>query len=436
MNESSGETPKPRWGSYALVIALFTCALLSKSVTASLPAAILLIVWWKRGCITRRDLVAVIPMFLLGLAMAFVTSWMEREHVGAQGAEWTLTWPQRLLVAGRAVWFYAVKLIGPVRLSFIYTRWDVDPAKVWQWLFPLAAVALVSFFAAVRKRWGRGPLVAIVFFGGTLVPALGFVDLLPMRYSFVADHFQYLASIGLIVLIVAAATIHLRKIGRPAAIVALAVLAALTFRRTFVYEGLEALWRDTIAKNPTGWMPRTNLANLRIAQERYEEAETLLTEALKHHPDQAEVLLNLGVVAERRGRKEQAFDLYQQSAQKREGGAARTNMGSLMLESGRVQEAEELFRRAVEVEPMYARGHRLLGLTLANRQDFSAAAAALRRATELDPDSADGWFNLGVTLEKLGDAAGATDAYQRALRLNPSFEQAKRNLERANRNRG
>jgi len=187
----------------------------------------------------------------------------------------------------------------------------------------------------MRKRWGRGPIVAILFFGGTLLPALGFVDLLPMRYSFVADHFQYLASIGLITLICAAGAIYLRSALKPVAVGVIALLAVLTFRQTFIYENLETLWRDTIAKNPTGWMPRNNLANLLMDRERLDEAQRELTVALENHPDQPEVLLNLGAVAERRERREQAFDFYQRSARQRESGAALTNMGRMLLEAGR-----------------------------------------------------------------------------------------------------
>ena len=58
----------------------------------------------------------------------------------------------------------------------------------------------------LRKRLGRGPLVAMLFFGFSLGPMLGFLDFYFMTYSFVADRFQYLASIGPIALGCAAAS--------------------------------------------------------------------------------------------------------------------------------------------------------------------------------------------------------------------------------------
>ncbi len=199
--DPKSQTLYPRF--YFLSFFLFACALLSKSVTASLPATILLIVWWKRGRIVWRDVWPLIPMFVMGLAMSRLTSYMERTYVGASGPAFEFSWAQRLLIAGKAVWFYAWKLIWPARLAFIYPKWRIDPAMAWQWIGPIAAILLVIIFWSLRCKIGRGPLTAILFFGGTLVPAAGvrqrFAD---AAYSFVADHFQYLAGIGLIVLVV------------------------------------------------------------------------------------------------------------------------------------------------------------------------------------------------------------------------------------------
>ncbi len=186
------------WRYYPLVLALFLCALLSKTVTCSLPAVLLLLVWWKNGRVERRDVLATAPLFVLGVASGFMTTWMEKHSVGANGAEWALSFVQRCLVAGRALWFYTGKLFWPRNLTFIYPHWEINAGVWWQYAFPVAALAVLIALWRVRSRIGRGPLVAVLFFAGTLVPALGFFDVFPFRYSYVADHFQYLACIGLI----------------------------------------------------------------------------------------------------------------------------------------------------------------------------------------------------------------------------------------------
>ena len=161
-----------------------------------MPAIILVLIWWKRGQIKGSDFFPLIPFFVLALAMGITTSYFERNIVGAQGDDWNFTVIQRLLIAGGAVWFYALKLICPIKLAFVYPRWDLHS--------PLLAVALGSAAALIfwlyiaRKHIGRGPLTVAMLFIGSLFPALGFVDFLPMRYSFVADHFQYVACAAMI----------------------------------------------------------------------------------------------------------------------------------------------------------------------------------------------------------------------------------------------
>src|SRR5206468_3833069 len=194
-----------------------------------------------------------VPFVGAGAAMAGVTAWMERHTVGAHGPEWSFTPTQRVLIAGRALWFYATKLVWPVPLAFNYERWTVDSAQAWQWAFPLGAAALVVALWVGRRRLGRGPLAAVLFFAGTLAPALGFVDVYPMRYAFVADHFQYLASLGLIALAAALGTKACQQLSparqwlKPAAGAAvLLILAGLTWQQELVYRDLETLWTDTL----------------------------------------------------------------------------------------------------------------------------------------------------------------------------------------------
>jgi hypothetical protein len=191
---------------YALATALFLAALLAKSVTATLPAALLVLAWWRHGRISWRDEVRpLLPWFALSAIAAAVTAHFERTQIGAQGSDFALTFAQRLLLAGRAPWFYAGKLLWPADLSFIYPHWTLDPATLWPWLFPLATLALVTALWVSRAR-SRAPLAAVLLFIGALFPALGFVNVYPFVFSFVADHFQYLASLPLFALVAAGLT--------------------------------------------------------------------------------------------------------------------------------------------------------------------------------------------------------------------------------------
>ena len=307
---ADGEAPahpasrRNRWAMYAASVLLFACALLAKTVTGSLPAALLLASCWKRGRVRAREVLALVPLVLVGVASGLNTAWMEKHVVGAQGTEWTLTFVERCCIAGRALWFYAAKIVWPYPLTFVYPRWHVDPSVWWQVLLPVAAVAVVVALWCLRRRIGRGPLAATLFFAGTLFPALGFFDFYPMRYSFVADHFQYLASIGLVTLLAALATRvagRQREVGSVAAAVLLVTLGAFTWRQGAIYANLETLWRDTVAKNPDAALAHNNLGLILDGRDRVDEAVAHYREALRLKPDFVEAQSNMGLALIRLG---------------------------------------------------------------------------------------------------------------------------------------
>src|ERR1700704_5564538 len=216
---------------YFISLVLFICALLSKTVACSLPAALLLVRWWRKGRLSWRDAFPLVPFFVIGASMGLLTAWLEQHHVLAEGAQWSYTFLERCLIAGRGICFYAAKFFWPHKLAFIYPRWNIDAHSIGQWIFPIAVIVIVVVLWCARRRLGRGTLVAFLIFIGTLFPALGFFNVYPFRYSFVADHFQYLASIGLIAL----AGVGLNRLPRFVGVITILALAVLTWRQVGIY---------------------------------------------------------------------------------------------------------------------------------------------------------------------------------------------------------
>ena len=306
-----------RWRYYGLALVSFAAALLSKTVTCTLPAVLAIMLAWRHRRLSRRDLLPLLPLLLLGAAMAAMTTWLETVHVGAGKEAWRFSAAERLLIAGRAFWFYLGKLLWPARLTFIYPRWSLDPTSLLQWSFPLAALVVFAGGWTCRRRLGRGPPLALTAFVVLLSPALGFVSFYPMLFSFVADHFQYLAGLAPIALVVGTTATAVSRGGRlarvTATIVAVAVAAALglvTWQQGQIYRSPEALWRDTLRNNPGAWIAHNNLAVDLFLRGAIEESEVHAREALRLKPDCAEAYNSLGNVFMRQGHIDAAIAAY------------------------------------------------------------------------------------------------------------------------------
>jgi tetratricopeptide (TPR) repeat protein len=430
-----GKKPNLWW--YTAGLLLFACALLSKTVTSTLPAAMLLVLWWKRGGgVKGRELAALAPFFALGLAMGLATAWLEKHHVGAEGSGWDLSLVERFLIAGRALWFYLGKLVWPQELIFNYPRWQVDASIWWQYLYPTGVVLVVVILWLSRKRIGRGPLVGVLFFCGTLFPALGFLDVYPFRYSYVADHFQYLASVGLIVLLVGliskAVTGWDKRITSFLALIVLLPLGWQTWHQGYVYRDVKTLWSDTIKKNPLSWMAQNNLGAVLADEGRLEEALNHYSKALQLNASHPEIHNNLGNVLAKLGKFNEAEAHYLKALQiEPEYAKAHNNLGNLLATQGRLAEATNHFSEALRLRPDYAEAHSNLGNVLASQGKFDEAMDQYSEALRIKPDNAQTHYNLGNTLAIMGRLEEAIHHYSEALRLKPDYLAARKNLELA-----
>jgi tetratricopeptide (TPR) repeat protein len=436
---------------YALALGLFILALLTKTVTATLPAALLVILFWQRGRISwRRDVLPLVPWLALGLAAGLFTAWVERHYVGAEGKGYVLTWPDRFVLAGRVIWFYLAKLAWPSDLMFIYPHWSVDASQAWQWLFTVAALALgIGLWQLAARSQGRlrraaaAALAGFLVFAGTLFPVLGFVNVYPFIFSYVADHFQYLAGLGVIVPVCAGLALAAgrladgsaaRLLARAGAVALLIALGALTWLQSGIYRDVQTLYIATIARNPDCWMAHANLG-LAWSQVpgRLDDAIAQYEESLRLYPDNAEAHHNLGNAwAQVSGRLGDAVAEYNEALRLRPAfPEAHYNLGNALSRiPGRLDDAVAQYEEAIRLNPRFAKAHNNLGSAWARVPGrLDDAISQYREALSLDPDDAQAHFNLGNAWAqapgRLGDAVAE---YSEAIRIRPDFAQAHENL--------
>jgi tetratricopeptide (TPR) repeat protein len=417
--------------SYGVATAVFVLALLSKSVTATLPAALLVVLWWKQGSLSwRTDVRPLLAWFALGIAVGLFGAWVERHYIGAEGADFILTPAQRVLVAGRVVWFYLGKLLWPANLIFIYPRWQLDATDVSAYLFPLAAAALVVACWAIRRR-SRAPLAAILFFIGSLFPVLGFLNVYAFLFSFVTDHWQYLPSLSIIALGSAGIATLLAQVPQPMSrlifvttLGLLAVFWTLTWRQCANYRGPLIFYQAILEKNPASWMAHNNLG-LELAQKSQgEKALAHYEEALRLRPNYAKAHFNLGNLLAETGRTTEAIVHYETAARLDPRDAEiHNNLGNALGSANRPAEAIGHFLTALQIEPDNAETHGNLATALLLSNQIPQALEQYAVAAKLAPRSSHAQRSLANALLQTGNAKEAATAYQHWLQLEPnSFE--------------
>lgn len=490
---TDAERPADRreWKSYGLAMLAFALSLSAKTVTCTLPAALGLVLWWKRRKLAWADIWPLVPMLVLGGLGALATSFYEIHFAAAETYFQAPSWLDRTLIAGRAFWFYIGKILFPWPLVFVYPKWNIDSSAWWQYLPPLAALGALLALWLARKRLGKGPLTAALFYAGTILPALGFFKIYyQITYSPVADHFQYLASIGVIVLAVIAARWLLRTFATPApakqsassdsnhghrplaevrsfervlaAFVGGIVLsgpATLTFLQGRVYRNLDTLWTHTLEHNPECWMAWNNYGQLLLDRGDLSGAMNCYEMSIKYNPRNPHAVGNLasahvklaGMLQEQanlhhvneddaanqaEAHFRDAVFLYEKAAAL-PGHDARirkfetqtcVNLGILLLKQLKARDALEYFKKAIDLDPSLEIAYLWAARASVEQNKLPAAMEYCRQALRINPGSATAHDILGVALENSGHLDEAISQYEAAVKLDANFADAAAHL--------
>jgi tetratricopeptide (TPR) repeat protein len=381
---------------YGLTLVFYALALFSKTTACTFPAAMVLTLWLRKQPVRWQRVLQIAPFVLMGLAMGLVSIWWEA-HLGNYQERFAVKFGliEQLLIASRALWFYLGKLAWPTDLAFSYPRWEINPHDPAQYLWGAGCIAVALFLWTRRRRFNRGVAAAPVFFAATLFPMLGFFPLYTFYYTFVADHYQYLACLGPIALFAAGlswlagkwrASLPVQGAG---IVLLLVTLGTLTWRQAGAYQSPETLWRDTLRKNPGSWLAHNNLGMVLAARGDRPEAETHYREAIRLKPDNGDAHYNLANLLFATGRREESAGHYQTAARLiPEDADMRNNLGVALHSLRRTDEAAAQFREAIRLKPKLVGAHFNLGLALETLQRRDEAIEQYREVLRHQPDSA------------------------------------------------
>ena len=426
----------PRPARHLLVLALYVAALLSKSVAVTFPAALALCAWWRRGTLTRRDGLRLAPLFAAGL---LVTLGDLLYYRSVESVSFAYSFPERVVNAGHALWHYLATLLVPFDLLIVYPFPSASAADPAAWLPALGVLVLALALWAGRSHLGRGPFAALAFFVLTLSPMLGFVDFGYMRFSLVADRFQYLASLGPLAL---AGSILARWVATPppalgravaiAAPVALAgllgALAVAAGTHARLHGDPVAAFEQAAAHNPGNAELAFNFARALHDDGALERSAGVAVRAAALHPGNPGFPHQAGESLRKLGRDAEAVAHYREALGRDPRHArAHAGLGLALLALDRPGDALAPLERAAALSPSLAGSlHPWIGRAYVGLGRLCEAADAYRHAIAAAPARASLHANLGAILSALGAIDAAVASYEQALILDPSLDAARR----------
>lgn len=370
--------------------ALFALGLLSKSSIVPLPVVMALLLWWKRRRLARDDVLSLLPLLVVAIVYAVLDLWSVRgrEILPEVPSLWL-----RVVIAVQAVGAYMAALVWPVGYATIYPKWDALSAN-WQ---TASAVGFVVLAGLAVKRAGRGGIVAVVSYVILLAPVLGLIPFYFLSFSYMADRFQYLASMPLLALLVAAVATMLGRRYRWVGVVVVGLLSVSSMYYSWFWSDTERFWRRQVDRNPALAVAKNNLALELHMRGKLEESERFFLQAIDTDPKD-----------------------YR----------AHSNLGALYSRTGRIDAAITQYQTAIELRPDHAESHNNLGLSLQQRGEFEGARRHFDRAIQIAPNYANAHVNLGALSIYEGKREEAARHFRRALQIDPSHPIATRNLRR------
>ncbi len=302
------------WGS----LGLFTAALLSKSITVTLPAALLVLDIYplrrlsgKNGWFTPRIWLEKLPFFALAAAAA-VLAFAAVSHIGNRPSWQDMGLLPRLVFMAYGLSSYVFNTLAPFALSPLY---PLGVLVTWFHLGGALSGAVVA--AAAWRRWPALTTASVVYFV-TLLPVSGFFQNGPQA---AADRYTYLPCLGWAVLVGALAAWRWKGTRVVRAVLAawLATFVVLTWQQTTVWHDTTTLWSRVTSLYPNSQVAHFNLGGAYEEEGRYAEALAEYREVLRLSRDDGRWYVTIGWLYEKAGVDRGAEQSFREALRRRPG---------------------------------------------------------------------------------------------------------------------
>ncbi len=397
---AGGRRPKTKiW--YGLALVFFTFGLMSKPMLVTLPFVLLLLDYWPLKRVESPGSVFRARSLILEKVPFLLLAGADcvATILVQRNGIGSIQHLDFFWRAGNALVAYADYLRQMIYPEGLAVFYPHPGNHLAVWKIAVSTLALLAISAALWPCGERQPwlMAGWLWYLGMLVPVIGLVQVGGQAR---ADRYTYLPQIGLYILLTWGAAELCRSWRHQRAVlgsVAAVILAGL-MAGAYVQTGY---WKDSYS---------------------------LWAHTLACTTENSVAHYNLGYALADHGKMTDAIEQYKQALQINPYYAeGQNNWGNALADQGKLADAIEHYERALQIDPDYAEGHNNLGLALAGQGKLDEAIGQYERALQIKPDNAEARNNLGLALARQGKVTEAIEQYERVLQINPDLAEARVN---------
>ncbi|MBF0286412.1 MAG: tetratricopeptide repeat protein [SAR324 cluster bacterium] len=473
---------RKKWHWYFISLGLFACALLSKSTTIMLPVLLIASRLWFQREWQKKDILCLIPFFLLALGSAYVSIWFESQYIGTRTAGFSLNWIERIQVAGHVPFFYLDKLLFPYSLIAVYPKWKIMMTQLSLYLPILALGAGCAITLWRYQQWGRPVFLSVGAFIVTLFPVLGLLKISGFTITYVWIHHAYLPSVPIFILLGSWGMLlrdyfyqysvtAVKMLPEGMGILFFCVLGMLTWNQVHIYKNEEILWKDAVKKTQSSWMAFQNMGivyrqknetekaleylnkalqieahrsstyyhrgGVYVSLGQYEQAIEDYNKAISLTSDVADYYNDRGIAYHKLHQYEQAIEDYHRSIElDADNSSYYNNRANIYYKFKQYKEAIADYSYAIVLKKDYMEAYKNRATVYLDLKEYDKALQDLNYALSLDPKSSEAYNTIGAAYLGLQKYEQAIESFNEAFRLNPALAMAKKNLAIVHKKRG
>lgn len=399
-------TRKGNRAAYTACLLMYVMALMSKPTSTPLPLLLLLLDYWPLRRLNWRTLAEKLSFFVIGGIAAVIT------FISQTRAAWTALptqYPRTAipLIVCHNIRFYLHKIVWPVNLSPHYSFPEPLALSHPEVLAGVVSTCILIAVLLLSLRHTRSLLVGFLFFLLAILPTM---QIIGFSNSIASNRYVYLPSLGL--------------------------LLPLTWFLSQFWSALSRMSRQAVRQVGTVIvvivLAGGEAAAARSYLSHWKDTESLFRYMVALAPDAPRLHMGLGKGLIEKGKIDEAIEVHRKELRiNPDYYKAINNLAVLLARKGQTTEAIKYFSRAVQLKPDDFKSHYNLGAMLSKQGNFDRAIGHFRQAVRIQPHNANAHYNLGALLSYRGRIDEAIEEFRAALEINPAFVQARTALNAA-----